>query len=164
MRRKFIGKIVCTSFFAMFALISHAQEIKTDSLTITAPSKLSENVEPEISFEEKIDQILLFIAEHTRSEDYFKLYPTNNIWTFLKLDTRTGQIWQVQFDVEGDSRFQATVNSIDLTYGLNTKAGRFELYQTQNTYNFMLLDKVTGRMWQAQWSTKKDNRGLFPIF
>lgn len=23
----------------------------------------------------------------------FKLYPTNNMWTFLKLDTRNGKIW-----------------------------------------------------------------------
>ena len=27
----------------------------------------------------------------------YKLYPTQNMWTFLKLDTETGRIWQVQY-------------------------------------------------------------------
>ena len=26
----------------------------------------------------------------------YKLYPTQNKWTFLELDTQTGRIWQVQ--------------------------------------------------------------------
>ena len=34
------------------------------------------------------------------SENY-KLYETSNMWTFLKLDTRTGRIWQVQYSTEG---------------------------------------------------------------
>lgn len=25
----------------------------------------------------------------------FKLFPTQNMWTFIKLDTQTGQMWQV---------------------------------------------------------------------
>lgn len=25
----------------------------------------------------------------------FKLYPTKNMWTFIKLDTSNGQMWQV---------------------------------------------------------------------
>ena len=27
----------------------------------------------------------------------YKLYPTQNMWTFLKLYTETGRIWQVQY-------------------------------------------------------------------
>ena len=29
----------------------------------------------------------------------FKLYPTENMWTFLELDSATGLIWQVQYTV-----------------------------------------------------------------
>ena len=29
----------------------------------------------------------------------FKLYPTQNMYTFLKLDTSNGQLWQVQYGV-----------------------------------------------------------------
>lgn len=32
----------------------------------------------------------------------FKLFPTQNMWTFIKLDTQTGQMWQVQYSVKGD--------------------------------------------------------------
>ncbi|MCQ2578554.1 MAG: hypothetical protein MJ176_08500 [Treponema sp.] len=31
----------------------------------------------------------------------YRLFPTQNTWTFLKLDTITGKIWQVQFSVKG---------------------------------------------------------------
>jgi len=36
----------------------------------------------------------------------YRLYPTQNVWTFLKLDTQTGQIFQVQFDLKGDNRLK----------------------------------------------------------
>ena len=36
--------------------------------------------------------------------DRYKLYKTTNMWTFLKLDTATGKISQIQYTVgEGDS-------------------------------------------------------------
>ena len=34
----------------------------------------------------------------------FKLFPTENMWTFLKLDTQSGKIWQVQYSVGNDYR------------------------------------------------------------
>lgn len=27
----------------------------------------------------------------------YKLFPTENLWTFIKLDTRNGRMWQVQY-------------------------------------------------------------------
>ena len=45
----------------------------------------------------------------------YKLYPTNNIWTFLKLNTRTGEVWQLQFAVDNDAiRTQLVVNPTHL--------------------------------------------------
>ena len=39
-------------------------------------------------------------SEPTQSTDVrYRLFPTQNMWTFLKLDTMTGKIWQVQFSV-----------------------------------------------------------------
>lgn len=41
----------------------------------------------------------------------FKLFPTQNMWTFIKLDTQTGQMWQVQYSVKGDEgRFEYDLN------------------------------------------------------
>lgn len=88
--------------------------------------------------------------------DNFKLYETANMWTFLKLDTRTGQIWQVQYSVEGNEyRFESVLNSVDLTDGMGYEPNRFELYRTENIRNFVLLDKVDGRAWQVQWGKEE---------
>lgn len=111
---------------------------------------------------ESVNQILGKIETNTYSPENYKLYPTTNIWTFIKLDTRNGKLWQVQFDNSGDDRFEVPINTSDLTFGEN-KALRFELYPTQNIYTFLLLDKLTGKVWQAQWSTKRDNRFIIPI-
>ena len=35
--------------------------------------------------------------QEVNDEARYELYSTQNIWTFLKLDTRTGRIWQVQY-------------------------------------------------------------------
>lgn len=93
----------------------------------------------------------------------YKLYPTSNMWTFIKLDTRNGKMWQVQFSVKGnDYRFESQLNSTPLISN-GDEAGRFELYPTQNMYNFILLDGIDGKTWQVQWSTEPENRGIIPI-
>lgn len=94
----------------------------------------------------------------------FKLFPTQNIWTFLKLDTQTGQIWQVQFSIgDDDKRFECVLNPNPLIADVKKVNGRFELYPTQNIYNFILLDKVNGKSWQVQWSFDAGNRGILPV-
>lgn len=35
----------------------------------------------------------------------FTLYPTQNLWTYLILDTEEGAVWQCQFSLEKDGRF-----------------------------------------------------------
>ena len=90
----------------------------------------------------------------------YALYPTKNMWNFLKLDTRSGKIWQVQYDINGDSYGEVVVSDKDLTYGDIGEAGRFELYPTENMYNFLLLDKKDGVIVQVQWSLNPDNRGI----
>lgn len=104
-------------------------------------------------------------AQNTTVErSNFALYETTNMWTFLKLDTRTGKIWQVQYSVEGSEyRFETALNTVDLTDGTNLKPGRFELYKTQNIHNFILLDKYDGRTWQVQWG-KAESRQMLRIF
>ncbi len=105
------------------------------------------------------------IAQHTAP--CYKLYPTENMWTFLELETFSGRIWQVQYSVKGaDYRFKTVLNDDSLLPFYDTDgefAGRFELYKTQNMYNFILLDTATGRTWQVQWSTESDNRGIMRI-
>ena len=93
----------------------------------------------------------------------FRLFQTNNRWTFLKLDTRTGIINHVQYSINGDA-FQYSLNELPLAEGEDAIPGRFFLYPTENTFNYILLDQIDGRAWQVQWSQDKENRGIWMIY
>lgn len=93
----------------------------------------------------------------------YQLFPTQNMYTFLKLDTRNGKIWQVQWSTESSSRFEVSLSDITLVNKEEEKNGRFSLYPTTNLYNFILLDKEDGRTWQVQWG-KEEYRALFRIY
>ena len=87
----------------------------------------------------------------------FNLNETQNMWTFIMLDSYTGKTWQVQFSVKGeDYMFYTPINSFSLAYPLIREnwENRFQLFETQNMWNFILLDSYTGRLWQVQYSSK----------
>jgi hypothetical protein len=86
------------------------------------------------------------------------------MWTFLQLDTTTGEIWQIQYDVQGDKRGGVELNTQNLASGKQVILGRFTLYPTSNMYNFILLDQIDGSTWQVQWSIDKKNRWIEPLF
>ena len=133
----------------------------------------------------------------------YKIYPTENIYTSLKLDTATGRIWQLQIGLGDDvdrvqsvlsdwelARFKedliqeqnsrveewkkenpnATAEEIENNAPMSAEKfiegsvfaqnGRFELYPTQNMYNFIMQDVITGQSYQVQWSTNEDERLL----
>lgn len=93
----------------------------------------------------------------------YELVPTQNIWTFIKLNTATGQMWQVQYDVNGYNRGEFTLSPNSQVAEGEGQDGRFALYPTQNIYNFILLDRIDGRMWQVQWSTKANERLIIQL-
>jgi hypothetical protein len=93
----------------------------------------------------------------------YRLFPTENMWTFIKLNTRNGQMWQVQYDVQGDNRGEVSLSSISLASKANETNSRFTLYPTQNMWTFILLDQINGQMWQVQWSMDAEKRGIVPI-
>lgn len=93
----------------------------------------------------------------------YQLFPTQNTWNFIKLDTQNGRMWQVQFDVKSSNRFQTYLNTIALVDKEDEINDRFTLYPTHNIYNFILLDQIDGRTWQVQWSIEPENRGIMPI-
>lgn len=94
----------------------------------------------------------------------YKLYPTKNMWTFIKLNTSNGQMWQVQFAINEEGKRGEDILSLSrLASGKEAVNGRFELYPTENMYNYILLDQMDGRSWQVQWSFDYMNRGILPI-
>lgn len=95
----------------------------------------------------------------------FRLFPTTNRWTFLKLDTRSGIITHVQYSTKDDySQMEYSLNSEPLVEESEQQPGRFFLYPTSNIYNFILLDQISGKCWQVQWNIDRSSRGIWRIY
>ncbi len=90
----------------------------------------------------------------------YRLFSTQNIYTFLELNTSNGRILQVQWG-DKDHRFTTPLNLVPLAE--DGKAGRFTLYPTTNIYTFILLDQETGDTWHVQWAAKPEDRFIMPI-
>ena len=119
---------------------------QNDSLT-WAGTKWLEQIELNLSLKER-----------------YKLYPTQNMYNFLLLDTKTGQIEQIQWSMKPENEIHSTINSVDLTYGQGYGSRSFELIPTQNMYTFLLMDKTTGRIWHVQWGLENRKRGIWNIY
>ena len=75
-----------------------------------------------------------------------------NMYNFLKLDTRMGYIYRIQWSHEDKKRYETYVNyKLLVDYEDDWVNGRFEIYPTSNIYSFLLLDKINGRVWHCQW-------------
>ena len=127
------------------------------------PSKISAHEMRVESLLEQIDtliminnQLLNHLDINNSLKNRYKLYGTENMYTLLELDTKTGKIKQVQWSLESDSEGTFTINNDDLSYGYSYGSGSFELYPTKNMYQFILIDKTDGRKWHVQWGTGGD--------
>ena len=98
----------------------------------------------------------------TDSSVVYRLFATRNMYTFIKLNTRTGQMWQVQWNIANNKRFETTLSDVPLVYQSQERNGRFFLYPTTNIYTFILLDQINGTTWQVQWG-KEGERLVIPI-
>ena len=92
----------------------------------------------------------------------YRLFRTTNMWTFIKLDTITGKMWQVQYSLEGYSG-TVVLNERDLASEKQKTPGRFTLYPTNNMWTFILIDQIDGNTWQVQWSQDRSKRFVLPI-
>lgn len=126
-------RLICSIIFCFFGLLSFCQEKQ-----ITALGQDNPNAS-------------------------YRLFPTTNMWTFLKLNTEDGRIWQVEYALNNEGRFETYLNLIPLATGSQKKPGRFTLYPTQNMWTFILLDTINGSTWQVQWSQNANERVILPI-
>lgn len=99
------------------------------------------------------------ILDDSEQSQRFELYPTQNSFNFLKLDKKTGKIYQVQWSLEGEKEFSITLNGIDLSQ-FSTDGNCFKLYPTKNMWQFILLDGASGRAWHVQWGFEGKNRWI----
>lgn len=95
----------------------------------------------------------------------YQLFPTENRWIFIKLNTQTGQMWMLQYSTTSISDALSFPLNLDSLLQSRDEVvnGRYTLYPTQNHYNFILLDQINGRTWQVQWSTNISDVGIWEI-
>ncbi len=98
----------------------------------------------------------------TDSNVTYRLFSTKNRYNFIKLNTRNGQMWQVQWST-GNDTFEVPLSLTHLVSIQEESNGRFFLYPTTNFYNFILLDQIDGRTWQVQWSIDEKDRFITRI-
>ncbi|MCA6046917.1 hypothetical protein [Bacteroides thetaiotaomicron] len=136
-----------------------------------AQTKQSNQQAPKDSVLNRIDSLVQITnawleqieLDHSLKQRY-KLYQTENIYTLLQLDTKTGMIEQVQWSLDSENEGSVTINNDDLNYGYGHGSGSFELYPTKNMYQFILLDKTSGRKWHVQWGMKTKERWIRRIY
>ena len=98
------------------------------------------------------------------SDVTYRLFKTQNMHIFIKLNTSDGTIKLVQYSTESiDDMLEVSLSDTNLATGNDVKNGRFYLYPTDNFFTFLLLDQVDGRVWQVQWSTDPKDFGVFRI-
>ncbi len=132
--------------------------MKTNFLTMTfvliSIASYSQSTTKQSNAQQKI------ISENT----IYQLFPTQNYWTFIKLDNRNGKMWQVHFSVNEDGiQTEVILNPVPLVVKDKEVNGRFNLYPTENIYNFLLIDQIDGNVYQVQWSMDAKNRIIIPI-
>ena len=95
----------------------------------------------------------------------YKVYPTTNTYTSLRLDTATGEVYALQIGMNRDSeRMKYLICDALWDEDDDLTIGRYELFPTKNIYNFILLDTINGNSFQIQWSTKSSECGRWLIW
>lgn len=110
-------------------------------------------------------EIKFKMAPQQRLDVRYRLFDTENMWTKLLLDTKTGRVWQVAFTVEESGvRAKLPINTKVLENEGKSQNGRFTLYPTDNMWTFILVDQENGNLWQCLFGLKSGSfRGILPI-
>ena len=113
---------------------------------------------------DSLNKMYLDVIYRNIDKPRFKMYQTENNYNLLKLDTRTGKVWQVQYRMKDVESSVVSINWIGIVFESDGWDGRFELYPTKNMYTFIMLDTGTGDTYQVQWSTSGyDYRFVEPL-
>lgn len=105
-------RIKLTLFLVLCASYCIAQ---TDSISAKTDTVKTPTIDERL---ESIEQRLEVVDIDLSLKNRYKLYKTENVYNLLKLDTKTGKIWQVQWHLD-DLNKEGTwiINDKDLSYG-----------------------------------------------
>lgn len=94
-------------------------------------------------------------STNTKRANRYFLVETENMWTFILVDSYTGKLWQTQYSVDSDgSRFSLPINEKSLS---KTMTSKFTVQPLISMFQFYLINSNTGELWKFQWSTESDS-------
>ena len=151
---------------AIMLLASVATSAQTD-VALDSLIREVQTLRKELHEADSINKLILDGIYGNIDKPRYKMYQTENIYNLLKLDTRTGAIWQVQYRMKN-----VKASTVPIEYGFSAGVtleslgwdGRFELYPTNNMYTFILVDTEKGYPYQVQWSTNPKQRFRVRIY
>lgn len=146
--------IICVFALFAFCSISFGQDVTgADKPVVESQVAESDSLLTDFFTEVLADMMSLVVKPS------YKMYKTSNAYNLIKLNTATGALWQVQIRLSGVESMTVPIDSSSLLSNDETPIpGRFELYETNNDYNFILLDGFTGKTYQVQWNTEPRKR------
>ena len=126
--------------------IMSALDFRIDSLNRAIDSIFQVAIQKQLAYAKEMQ-------EATKVLPHFKIYPTDNNYISLKLDTKRGKVWMVQYGMHETIPGEIPIQDSYLVSEEEGWNGRFELYPTKNVYNFILVDNYDGETFQVQWGT-----------
>ena len=136
----------------------NAQSSNKQDLLLQEVKKLRK----ELHYTDSINKLILDGIYNNIDKPRYKIYQTENTYNLIKLDTRTGKVWQIQYRMR-DVEAQVVSFNFGVVYEVDGWDGRFELYPTKNMYTFIMLDTGNGDTYQVQWGTSYDYRFVEPL-
>jgi len=136
--------------------IRSALDFRIDSLNRAIDSIYQVAIQEKMEYAKKMQEATMVLPR-------FKIYPTDNIHILLKLDTKRGKVWMVQYGVGSTTPAEISIKYSYMVSDDEGWNGRFELYPTKNMYNFIMVDNYDGETFQVQWDTDPDYRGIRSI-
>ena len=121
--------------------------------------RVVQELRAEIHGSDSISKLFMEGVYNNIDKPRYKIYQTENTYNLLKLDTRTGKVWQIQYRMKDVQPAVVTIgSSFGRVFEIDGWDGRFELYPTKNMYTFIMLDTGTGDTYQVQWGTSYEYR------
>lgn len=99
---------------------------------------------------------LAFPTRDSKWIERFQMFATQNMWTFILLDSYNGKLWQVQYSSQDlDNLMCIPINENELIS--DNEKSVFTIQPSTSMYQYYLINDHTGDMWKFQWSTKGDD-------
>jgi hypothetical protein len=136
--------------------IRSALDFRIDSLNRAIDSIYQVAIQEKMEYAKKMQEATMVLPR-------FKIYPTDNIYILLKLDTKRGKVWMVQYGVGSTKPAEIPIKYSYMVSDDEGWNGRFDLYPTKNMYNFIMVDNYDGETFQVQWDTDPDYRVIRSI-